>query len=124
MKNARLVVLLATIVCTACSTVTPVEAPPAELHRLITSEGLLQPGDRVRLVTEDGMEHEFRITALDFDAGLIRGADEAVPIADVVAAQTKKVAVGRTTALAAGLYVGVGLIIALAIAPALLLGGL
>jgi hypothetical protein len=123
MKRATLVAPLAAIVLAACSTVTPVEAPPEELHRLITAEGLLQPGDRVRLVTADGAEHKFRVTTVDVGEGFIRGMYEAVPIADVVAVQTHKVAVGRTTALAAGLYIGISTLIFIAIAPALILSG-
>jgi hypothetical protein len=123
-KRAKLAVLLATMASAACSTVKPVEAPPEELQRLITSESLLAPGDRVQLVTTDGSRHEFRVTSVNVDEGLIRGEDEAVPIADVIAVQTRKIAIGKTTALAAGLYVGIGVIIALALAPALLLSGL
>jgi hypothetical protein len=124
MKCATLITLLATSAGAACSTVKPVEAPPEELHRLITSEGLLEPGDRVQLTTADGIRHEFRIVSVDLDEGLIRGAEEAVPIADLIAVQTREVAVGKTTALAAGLYLGIGAIIAIAIGPALLLSGL
>jgi hypothetical protein len=124
MKGATLVSLLATLHLVACSTVTPVEVPPDELHRLINTEGILEAGDRVRLVTADGIEHEFRVTSVDVAEGLIRGADEAVPIADIIAAQTRKIAVGRTTALAAGLYVGIGMIVFFAIAPSLILSGL
>jgi hypothetical protein len=123
MKRARLAVFLATSAIAACSTVKPVEAPPEELQRLITSENLLAPGDRVQLVTTDGSRHEFRVTSVNVDEGLIRGEDEAVPIADVIAAQTRKIAIGKTTALAAGLYFGIGVIIALALAPVILLSG-
>jgi hypothetical protein len=104
--------------------VKPVEAPPEELQRLITSENLLAPGDRVQLVTTDGARHEFRVTSVNVDEGFIRGDDEAVPIADVIALQTRKVAIGKTTALAAGLYVGIGLIITFALLPVVVLTGL
>jgi hypothetical protein len=124
MKRARLAALLAASAIAACSTVKPVEAPPEELRRLITSENLLAPGDRVQLVTTDGSRHEFRVTSVNIDEGLIRGEQEAVPIADVIALQTRKIAIGKTAALAAGLYVGVGVIIAITLAPVILLSGL
>jgi hypothetical protein len=114
--------LLLVLLVTACATVEPIEAPPEELRRLITEESLLEPGERVQLVTSDGVRHKFRVSAVDLDAGVVRGFEAEVPIADLVAVETRKVAVGRTAALAAGLYVGIGAIIAIAVAPALILG--
>jgi hypothetical protein len=114
--------LLTLLVLSGCATVVPIEAPPEEVRRMIREEGLLEPGERVQLVTADGARHRFRVSAVDLDAGVIRGFEAVVSIDAVVAAETRKVAAGRTAALAAGLYVGIGAIIAIAIAPAVLLG--
>jgi len=107
----------------ACTSLQPTEASPEEIQRLILSEGLLEPGQRVRIVTAAGAEHEFRITELDMAQGAVVGEQVSVPVVDIVAVETREVSVGRTALLTGGLVWGAGLIIAIAIAPAVLLGG-
>ena len=107
-----------------CTSLRPVEAPPAELQRLIREEALIKPGDRVRLVTADGAVHELRVKQIDLDRDTVTGKNETVPLADIITVQTRKIAVGKTAALAAGLYVGIGLIVTMTILPlAILTGG-
>jgi len=110
------------LVSSACTTLQPTEASPEELQRLILSEDLLEPGQRVRLVTADEVVHEFRIAEIDLERGVVMGDDEAVLISEVVAVETREVSVGRTALLTGGLVYGIGYIIAIAIAPALILG--
>ncbi len=123
MKNVSLAFSLLTclLVVSACTTLEPTEASPEELQRLILSEGLLEPGQRVRLVTADEVVHEFRITEIDLELGVVSGSDDAVPVSEVVAVETHEVSVGRTALLTGGL-VGIGYLMAIAIAPALILG--
>jgi hypothetical protein len=82
---------------------------------MITQENLFEPGDRVKLVTADGSVHAFRVTQIDVDDGLVIGKEESVPIADIIAVETREVSVGKTAALSGGL-VGVSMIILLLIA--------
>ncbi len=115
------------IVCfslsSACTTLQPVEASPEEVQRLITDEQILEPGMRVRLVTIDETVHEFRVSEVDVEQGLVIGEQAQVPIADVVAVDTREVSVGRTALLVGGLGYGILALLAIALAPALLLGG-
>jgi hypothetical protein len=48
------------LLCCACTTLRPTEASPEELQRLITRDNLIEPGDRVGLVTADGTVYKFR----------------------------------------------------------------
>ena len=108
----------------ACTTLRPTEASPEELQRLIVNESLIEPDERVRLVTADESVYEFRVTRIDFAEGVVMGKEEAVPIADIVAVETRERAVGKTIALTGGLVYGIGVLIAIAVAPAVLLGSL
>jgi hypothetical protein len=105
-------VLVVVLLSCACTTLRSTEASPADLQRMITQENLLKPGDRVKLVTADGSVHAFRVTQIDVDDGLVIGKEESVPIADIIAVETREVSVGKTAALTGGL-VGVYLIIAI-----------
>jgi hypothetical protein len=48
------------LLCCTCTTLRPTEASPEELQRLIAHDNLIEPGDRVRLVTADGTVYKFR----------------------------------------------------------------
>jgi hypothetical protein len=122
--KAAILISFVTLVAVACTSLRPVEMPPAELQRLIREKDLIKPGDRVRLVTADGAAHELRVKQVDLDRDAVTGNDEVVPLADIITVQTRKIAVGKTAALAAGLYVGIGLIVTMTILPlAILTGG-
>jgi len=124
MRRVLLALLAASVMlCPACTTLQPTEASPQEIRRLILSDGLLEPGQRVRLVTADEVAHEFRITNIDIEQGIVHGEDAAVRVDSIVAVETREVSVGRTALLTGGLVYGIGLIIAIAIAPALILSG-
>jgi hypothetical protein len=84
---------------------------------------LLQPGDRVRLVTTDETVYEFRVESVDLERGLVIGRDAHVPIADIAALETREASVGRTALLAGGVAYSVAAIVLIALAPALILGG-
>ena len=120
---AVLAVLLGTLAGSACTSLSPKEEAPEELRRQLLSGELLQPGERVRLVTSDETVYEFRITEIDLDQGLVIGSDEQVPIADVVAVETRKVSVGKTALLVGGVGYSLIAIVLVAIAPALILSG-
>jgi hypothetical protein len=115
-----LLVLAVILLSCACTTLKPTEASPAELQRMITSENLFEPGDRVRLVTADGAVHKFRVRELDLEQGLVIGKADTVPVADIVAVETREVSVGKTAVLTGGLVGAWALLIYLA-APAVAL---
>ena len=120
MKHIFVLVLL--LLSCACTTLRPTEASPADLQRMITHENLFKPGDRVKLATADGSVHKFRVTQIDVDNGLVIGKEESVPIADIIAVETREVSVGKTAALTGGLIVGY-VVIAILAATAAFYGG-
>lgn len=116
-------VLIGALTSSACTTLSPTEAALEELQRQLMSGELLQRGDRVRLVTSDETVYEFRVETIDLEQGIVVGRDEHVPIADIVALETREVSVGRTALLAGGVAYSVAAIVLIALAPALILGG-
>jgi hypothetical protein len=122
--KAAMALLALAVTVSACTSLKPMELPPTELQRLIRSENLIDVRDRVRLVTADGSAHEFRVTRVDLGQDVVAGKHEAVPISNIVTVQTRRVAAGRTAALAAGIYVGIGLIVTLTVLPLAVLTGL
>jgi len=48
-----------------CSTFQPIEAQRNDLQEEIRHENILKVSDEVKILTEDGKEHRFRITSID-----------------------------------------------------------
>lgn len=119
---AVLAVLIAALAGSACTTLKPLEAAPDEVQRQLRSAELLQSGDRVRLVTTDETVYEFRVTEISLEQDLVIGRDERVPIADVVAVETREVSMGKTALLVGGVGYTVIAVILMALGPALILG--
>jgi hypothetical protein len=88
-----------------CTTWRPTEANPQEIQHLIESEGLLAPGDRVKLVTADNAVHvhEFRVDKLDLEEGLVIGSSDVVRISDIVSVEKRKTSWLKTGLLIGGL---------------------
>jgi len=120
---AQTIVLAAAVALSACTTLEPVKASPEEVQRMLVYDELVKPGERVRLVTADEVVHEFRVTEVDREQGFIVGEHQRVPISTIVAVDTREVSVGRTSLLAGGVGIGVAALVAIALAPAIILGG-
>jgi hypothetical protein len=120
---AILAVLIVALASSACTTLRPTEATPEELQRQLLFGELIQPGDRVRLVTADETVYEFRVAEIDLESGFVIGRDERVPIAEIVAVETREVSTGKTALLIGGVGYSVIAIVLIAVAPALILGG-
>ena len=97
---AKLLVLLAATTALGCTSMQRVELPPEELQAQIRQGTLIQPGERVRLVTEDQQEYRFEVTSVDRQS--INGEGIHVPIDEVVAVRTREFSTGKTALVAAG----------------------
>jgi len=60
--------------------------------------GLLAPGDNVRLKTASG-EHQFRITGVDLEKGIVVGAEESVSIREIVVVEKREPDMTKTIVL-------------------------
>ena len=109
--------LIGSLVLCGCVSVQKSDIPPESIRDQIRSGELAQPGDRVSIVTKTTGERVFTVTEVDQE--VIRGNGIEVPIDDVVAVTTLGLDVGRTLLAAGGIYVGLGVLAALAVAVAL-----
>lgn len=75
------------IAITGCTTMQPIDGSPTELQRFINAGELLKPGDRARIVTADEKTHRFAI--IKVDAGIIVGANESVPVDQVMSLEVE-----------------------------------
>ncbi len=107
----------------ACTTLEPVDVPADELRQQLRAGSLVKSGDRVRLVTADETVHKFKITEINLEQDKVLGRNAEVPIEEIVALETRELSVGRTSLLTGGVGIGVAALIAIAIAPAIILGG-
>ena len=97
---SKLLVLSLAASALGCTSMQQVELPPEELQAQIRQGTLIQPGDRVRLVTEDEQEYRFEVTSVDRQS--IGGDGIRIPIDEVIAVRTRELSTGKTALLAAG----------------------
>ena len=95
------IALVLTSLC-GCMNVQKVYQPPATLQENIRGGELVQPGDRIAVVTASQGERIFVVTDVDQDS--IRGEGVVVPIDEVVALERREIAAGKTALAALGIY--------------------
>lgn len=117
------VMLMVTLTVTACTSLRTIESTPEALQGRLRSGELLQPGDRVRLVTRDETVHEFRVTKIDLERGFVIGRDDQVPIDEIVALETREVSIGKTALLVGGVGYSLITLMLILAAPAVILSG-
>jgi hypothetical protein len=118
----QVILAIVVLLSCACTTLQPTAASPEELQHMITQENLLEPGDRVRLVTTEGVVYKFRVREIDLGNGMVVGAKASVPIQDIVAVETREVSIGKTAVLTGGLVGGLYLLL-LSVGGAFVLAG-
>ena len=115
----KFISILVTVNLIGCTSLQPIEAPPDELQDRIRQEQIVEVGDRVRIFTEDGKEHQFRVTSID--ANHISGESVTIPVDSIIALETREISIGKTTLLAGG-TIGIAFILFLVVvAPVIFL---
>ena len=94
-----------------CTTLKPVKGGE-RLHERISAGNIIEVGDSVKIFTADGAIHKFKVSAISADR--ITGRNIELPIADIVAVETREFSRGKTIALAT-----VGLALTIVIAEAI-----
>jgi hypothetical protein len=83
-----------------CTTLKPVKMSPEVLQQKIAAGEVIEVGDKVKVVTSDGTVHRFKVTESATDQ--VSGKGIEVPIADIVAIETREFSGLKTGVLIAG----------------------
>jgi hypothetical protein len=114
--------LMMTSLLAGCTTLQPMAGNAETLRNELRSGEAVKPGDKVRVVSRDGLSRLLIVTALDQNT--LKGHPEGVgteyavvtiPIDDIVFMEGKKVSVGKTAAYTGGLTVGAALTLGIAV---------
>ena len=103
-----LTVLSACVVLAGCTTVKPIDLPPADLCDELRAGTVGTRGETMEVVTADGTEHSFEFVAVDQGADVVRGKARdgqplAVPIEDIVVVRERQEDRPSSRLLAAGI---------------------
>ena len=101
--------IIVVLVATGCTSLKSIEMSPEQLQERIVAGDVIKVGDDVRIFTEDGENHEFKVTAISDDQ--VSGSDGTVSVGDIVALETREFSGGKT-ALFAGSSLALVLVIA------------
>jgi hypothetical protein len=92
----KALLVLAISTSAACTTFTPIEVSSDEIQQRVVSGDLIHARDNVRIVTLDGSIHEFRVTQVDTEKGLVFGKDGGIAINEIRAVEKRRLDVGKT----------------------------
>ena len=95
--------LIIIFIITGCTSMRSVELSPEQLQARISAGELINEGDKVKIVTTEGITHQFVVT--DINDATIVGDNIEVPIVDIIALRTKEFSGGKTAGLAGGTVV-------------------
>ena len=105
--------LMVTFQLAGCTTLQPLADNAETLRNELRTGEAINPGDKVRVVTRDGLSRLLIVTELD--QYTLKGHPEGVesedavitlPIEDIVFMEGKKISVGKTAAYTSGVTVG------------------
>lgn len=99
MKTATAIAVFGTLLG-GCTSLAPVEMPPEEVREQVRAGQILGPGERVRVTTEDGETHEFKVVEVTERA--VRGNTSDVLIDQIVSVHTRRTNPARTVLAVAG----------------------
>lgn len=89
-------------IISGCTTLKPVEMPQNAVRERISSGDLIGPGDRIKIITNDGKEYEFKVTSVE--AGYVKGKDVEIPIRDIALVEKRKISIGKTALLSGAAF--------------------
>lgn len=108
----QVISILVTMNLVGCTSLQPIEAQPGALQDRIRHEQLVEVGDRVKVFTDDGKEHQFQVTSIDTNH--INGEGVTIPVDSITALETREISIGKTSLLAGG-TIGIAFILFLVI---------
>jgi hypothetical protein len=119
MKYLTIVSVL--VIVSGCTTLRTVELEPDELHQQISAGKITHVGDRIQVVTSDGMRHEFTVEAVTESRIMGRKTiltgdrteyqDIDIPIKDIVTLKIRVEDEKKSLALVGGSIAAVALLI-------------
>ena len=112
----KIISVLMIISLFGCSTFQPIEAQRGDLQDEIKHENILKVSDEVKIFTEDGKKHRFKITSIDENEivgvrTVWNNENEAVqetvtiPIDSIIGLETAEFSRGKTAILVGGISV-------------------
>lgn len=97
MKYIALVLALLVFFTSGCTSLNPIELAPEQLREKVLTDNIIHVGDKVNIVTSDGIRHVFKVTLITEDQ--IIGEDNSVPIIDIIALEIRSVSGVKTAVL-------------------------
>ncbi|MBN1627388.1 MAG: hypothetical protein JW944_12775 [Deltaproteobacteria bacterium] len=85
-----------------CTTLKTVEMPQNSVQERISAGDLIDPGDRIKIITNDGKEYEFKVTSVE--AGYVKGKDVEISIRDIALVEKRKISIGKTALLSGAAF--------------------
>lgn len=85
-----------------CTTFDTMRMSRSEVQKHISDGDLMQAGDQVRIITNDGKQYQFKVISVA--DGLIRGQDVEIFIKDIDLVEKRRISISKTSLLSGSLF--------------------
>lgn len=87
------------LLLSGCTSLKAIEMTPEQVHEEIYAGELLHRDDRIKVVTVDGSSYRFRVRAVDYRNGVVKGNNVDIIIEDIVSLRVREFSTAKTVAL-------------------------
>lgn len=103
-KRMKIMVCLTTFafVLSGCTSLRTIQKSSAEIQGSLTHGELIVPGDRIKIITDNGKEYTFKVVSIGY--GYVNGKNVAIPIKDIDLIEKRSVSIGRTAMLSGAVF--------------------
>jgi hypothetical protein len=89
-------------VFSSCTSLRTIQKSRSEIQEGLARGDLIHPGDKVRIITNDGNQYDFKVTAIG--NGYVKGQDVDILIKDIDLVEKRRINVGKTVLLSGAAF--------------------
>jgi hypothetical protein len=89
-------------VLSGCTSLRVIQKSRSEIQEGLTGGNLVHPGDKVRIITNDGKQYDLKVVSIG--NGYVKGQDVDIPIKDIDLIEKRRFSIRKTSLLSGAAF--------------------
>jgi hypothetical protein len=94
--------MIIVFVLSGCTSLRTIQKSSSEVQEELTHSDLIYPGDKVRIITNDGKQYDLKVVSIG--NGYVKGKDVDIPIKDIDLIEKRRFSIGKTSLLSGAAF--------------------
>jgi hypothetical protein len=94
--------MIIAFVLSSCTSLRTIQKSRSEIQEGLTHGDLIHPGDKVRIITNDGKQYDLKVVSIE--KGYVNGQDVDIPIQDIDLIEKRRFSIGKTAILSGAAF--------------------